>query len=59
VQVALWYQLRNNPMLDDRDVAGGQRGLVNTKFARAPAYCAFMRYARDSSLPDLCDVGLP
>ena len=57
VQVALWYALRNNPLLGDRDTAEARYGLARTDFRLRPSFCAFRRYARSPSLlPDLCPL---
>jgi hypothetical protein len=44
VQVALWYNLRNNHWNDDADAWETQLGLLNTTFVPKPAYSAFKNY---------------
>ena len=41
VQVATWYNLRNNYWADDADTWEDQLGLFTTNFSRKPAYDAF------------------
>jgi polysaccharide biosynthesis protein PslG len=44
VQVALWYNLRNNHWNDDLDSWETQLGLMKTTFERKPSYDAFKNY---------------
>lgn len=45
VQVALWYNLRNNYWLRDADDYEARFGLLRTDFTRKPAFAAFKRLA--------------
>ncbi|MGH2836809.1 MAG: cellulase family glycosylhydrolase [Thermoleophilaceae bacterium] len=45
VQVALWYNLRNNHWNDDADQWETQLGLMKTTFERKPAYTAFKNHS--------------
>jgi hypothetical protein len=56
VDVAVWYNLRNNHWNDDADSWETQLGLMKTTFERKPAYDAFKNYDPSKcppvSLPD-------
>ncbi|MBA2712045.1 MAG: cellulase family glycosylhydrolase [Rubrobacteraceae bacterium] len=45
VEVALWYDFRNDYWLHDSDTAEARYGLMNTDFSPKPAYAAFKAYA--------------
>lgn len=45
VQVATWYNFRNNYWANDADETEARYGLMTTDFDRKPAYSAFKRYA--------------
>jgi polysaccharide biosynthesis protein PslG len=44
VQVAVWYNLRNNYWANDADSWGDQLGLLRTDFTPKPSYYAFKNY---------------
>jgi hypothetical protein len=46
IQVALYYNLRNNFDQDDADETEAQYGLMTTSFVPKPAYAAFRAFAR-------------
>nr|MBA2712044.1 cellulase family glycosylhydrolase [Rubrobacteraceae bacterium] len=45
VQVALWYDFRNNAWAGDEDTPEARYGLLQTDFSPKPAYFAFRAYA--------------
>ncbi len=45
VEVALWYNVRNNYWMKDEDSAEARYGLMRTDFTPKPAYGAFKAYA--------------
>src|SRR5919202_5205331 len=45
VQVALWYNFRNNYWDHDSDTIEARYGLLRTDFSQKPAYQAFKSYA--------------
>lgn len=45
VEVALWYNFRNNYWDNDADTPEARYGLLNTDFSTKPAYEAFKQYA--------------
>jgi polysaccharide biosynthesis protein PslG len=49
VEVALWYNVRNNYWLKDEDQAEARYGLMTTDFTPKPAYGAFKAYAHGES----------
>jgi hypothetical protein len=49
VQVALWYNFRNNFWANDADEPEARFGLVRTDFSRKPAYYAFKSYSLGST----------
>ena len=56
VQVALWYNLRNNWWESDAGNWGAQLGLMRTDFCPKPAYAAFRMLNRsDPAAPSPCD----
>ncbi|MDQ3758443.1 MAG: Ig-like domain-containing protein, partial [Actinomycetota bacterium] len=51
VEVATWYNFRNNFWAGDTDSEGAQSGLMTTDFTPKPAYDAFKLYAGQGGVP--------
>ena len=49
VQVALWYDFRNNYWMKDADTPEARYGLLRTNFTPKPAYSAFKAYAHGTA----------
>ncbi len=51
VQVALWYDFRNNYWMKDADTPEARYGLLRTDFSQKPAYAAYKAYAHGAAYP--------
>jgi hypothetical protein len=51
VEVATWYNFRNNFFNADADEVEAQYGLLRTDFSEKPAYAAFKAYANGTTAP--------